>query len=466
MSTTYREGLLRDADLIIAYAARAGVQLDESIYKARDDFKSNISDEQFSTSALEGAISTALSITAPVNLVHLRNDETPLSYSSNVRDAHKGSKRLIFVFSAIVMLLIIIFTHHVQEEQGALKALTEVSNEQFDQLFRRVVTKLQSGSFSKASDAAAFSDFMEDAGGLIQLARRRVTASALANDANTWTHFWTDIYASPKASTQVMMAASPKQSKVAPSSTSPATEMLKPEVEHPKKSPTLPDTLTDKSLHTKLPPSAHSEAGGMKDKISDSAKAPAAAAQPTEIKSEYLDSNDLATVSLFVGCYATSTQPLAGSVPLWPWVPAIDDFNNIKACIGAKLGLGIGADASFNYAVYQLASDLDLYLSWILPLLYGALGSIVFLMRNLNNVRTPNLGLFDTVFRVALGGIAGIAIGWFSLAGGDKFSSSSNAHLGFAFVAGLSIDLLFTVIDKFVIGASSFVDVQTPKRLP
>ena len=92
---------------------------------------------------------------------------------------------------------------------------------------------------------------------------------------------------------------------------------------------------------------------------------------------------------------------------------------------------------------------------WILPLFYGLLGASVYLMRTFLNDKTANQGFFLLVLRLALGGIAGLAIGWFSVPGSPS-AAISTIPFGLAFLAGFSIDAVFTLLERLTqtIGAA------------
>jgi hypothetical protein len=88
---------------------------------------------------------------------------------------------------------------------------------------------------------------------------------------------------------------------------------------------------------------------------------------------------------------------------------------------------------------------------WVLPLLYGVLGASVFLMRNMLETRTPNIDFFAALIRIALGGIAGIVIGWFWVPGASKnaeLAVVTSAPFVLAFLVGFSIDILFSLLDR------------------
>jgi len=98
---------------------------------------------------------------------------------------------------------------------------------------------------------------------------------------------------------------------------------------------------------------------------------------------------------------------------------------------------------------FAIGSRRMVYSGWILPFLYGLLGASVFLMRSLLNEKTANLAFFPVLLRLALGGIAGLVIGWFSVPGAAaNVTSISSIPFGIAFLAGFSIDTLFALLER------------------
>jgi len=128
-------------------------------------------------------------------------------------------------------------------------------------------------------------------------------------------------------------------------------------------------------------------------------------------------------------------------------------------------------------SIYLVRNKLFLLVSWLLPCLYGLLGACVFLMRKLlfvnggrglrNDARIVDL--LSLVLRIALGGLAGIIIGWFWVPTGLSSSSVSisvsSVPFGMAFLAGFSIDSLFTLLDRLnrTIGADDGKAAVAPK---
>ena len=103
---------------------------------------------------------------------------------------------------------------------------------------------------------------------------------------------------------------------------------------------------------------------------------------------------------------------------------------------------------------------IDVMQKWLLPLLYGALGAMVFVVRTLSLQARDRLfrkeALVSLVLRVYLGMISGLAIGWFwnqspqSASSGGPLSISTLSPFALAFVAGYGVELFFTLLDKIV----------------
>ena len=116
--------------------------------------------------------------------------------------------------------------------------------------------------------------------------------------------------------------------------------------------------------------------------------------------------------------------------------------------------------------VVALASRvLEVLQQYVLPLLYGWLGAMAYVLRTLGQQSRARLfsveNQTDFNLRVWLGVVAGLAIGWFfrsDKAAGPAVGSIS--ALALAFVAGYSVDLLFTAMDRVVAAFST-----TPEKV-
>lgn len=90
--------------------------------------------------------------------------------------------------------------------------------------------------------------------------------------------------------------------------------------------------------------------------------------------------------------------------------------------------------------------------AFLLPLMYGFLGALVYLMRDIisgpiGTISPIEHGL-ESFLRLCLGGVAGLSIGWFSKA--DEITRLAITPFAVAFVAGFSIDILFSLLERFV----------------
>lgn len=98
----------------------------------------------------------------------------------------------------------------------------------------------------------------------------------------------------------------------------------------------------------------------------------------------------------------------------------------------------------------------------LLPLLYGFLGSAVFLMRQYFGetrfFQTTDHVVGRVMLRLGLGGVAGLAIGWFWSPASTKLVSDATTFsmtpFALAFLAGFSIELLFSILDRIIAAVS------------
>jgi hypothetical protein len=107
--------------------------------------------------------------------------------------------------------------------------------------------------------------------------------------------------------------------------------------------------------------------------------------------------------------------------------------------------------------IYDTQIKINMLVTWLLPGLYGLLGACVYVMRRLILTRhtLPGngsaLNALSLLLRIALGGLAGIIIGWFWVPGAGSpgsLSQITSIPFGIAFLAGFSIETLFSLLDK------------------
>ena len=134
--------------------------------------------------------------------------------------------------------------------------------------------------------------------------------------------------------------------------------------------------------------------------------------------------------------------------------------------------------ANFMANYMKLRSELQLILlslsGYILPLLYGTLGAFAYIFRKLSDPLTKLNFAQDTwsiyTFRLHIGALGGLAIGWFINGSTPVSGVGALSPLALAFAAGYGSELLFTAMDKVVgafvsaQGAQSSVKSETTQR--
>jgi hypothetical protein len=128
------------------------------------------------------------------------------------------------------------------------------------------------------------------------------------------------------------------------------------------------------------------------------------------------------------------------------------------------------ADMNIERVVALASRVLEVLQQYVLPLLYGWLGSMAYVLRTLGQQARARLySMEDQIgygLRTWLGIVSGLAIGWFfrSDKGDTVATVGSISGLSLAFVAGYSVDLLFTAMDRIVAAFSSAPETARPPQ--
>ncbi|MGH7066470.1 MAG: hypothetical protein ACREFO_07630 [Acetobacteraceae bacterium] len=111
--------------------------------------------------------------------------------------------------------------------------------------------------------------------------------------------------------------------------------------------------------------------------------------------------------------------------------------------------------------IYLLQRWLNLLRTLVLPALYGLLGATVFQLRAILNPLLPNPSAARLLCRLALGGFAGLSTALvFGPDAGKVLEASSSYGIGtfgLAFLLGFSVDVFFSILDRLVAAASQAV---------
>ena len=166
-----------------------------------------------------------------------------------------------------------------------------------------------------------------------------------------------------------------------------------------------------------------------------------------------------ASLSMTTSTSASTSAPTSASASVA--LKAIKNSNELQA-YGFSLGLS-SSDNSILQGLFLIEAEASIVLmflgSSILPLFYGLLGASVYLMRQFfgdaPQTETTPTTLGRVLLRLGLGGIAGLAIGWFWTPSASKNVSDATMFattpFALAFLAGFSIELLFSILDRVIL---------------
>lgn len=95
----------------------------------------------------------------------------------------------------------------------------------------------------------------------------------------------------------------------------------------------------------------------------------------------------------------------------------------------------------------QASFALQALQQFVLPFLYGLLGTLVYILRSLNLEIQQKTYTASTSYgyhlRVIIGALTGVAVVWF-------LQSKSISSVALAFLAGYSVEIVFAAMDKLV----------------
>lgn len=142
---------------------------------------------------------------------------------------------------------------------------------------------------------------------------------------------------------------------------------------------------------------------------------------------------------------------------------ALVNVRALRECLLDALGVTPSAKSNgYNSELHELEHMLTVVNNWLLPALYGALGALVYYMRQFLNPLRPNPGLAKVVMRVSLGALAGILIAWFqtTTSSGDALGITTLGlgSLMTAFIVGFSIDVFFNALERVVQWANAAIE--------
>ena len=386
--------LIADARLILEYAVRAGKLQDDSLAVAIQDLETL--DSPRNIIGLQNAMNAVVTQIAPMTLVDLRAGRNPFDQ----RNVHARSRWQIGLSLATLILIAIIAYYQflVQGQESALRAYREILDARGSERITDVRKLVQQGH-ALAKDSCQRDAYQKARHEVRQLADRWAVASTTLfqlSQASAW----------PLVDSIGDISIMIGLRSVLPTSTA-ATSA---------KSHAVIETIANK-FNGNYDPCDESKRSGV-----------VPVGYPEWLQKVVLDSVD-------EFCFASkiSVDRLSTDDPL-----------RLRASY-------FGPQGSEYDPVAKVEQRMRVQTGWLLPFLYGLLGACVYVMRRL---------LFDTkavavenvviVLRLALGALAGVAIGWFSAStsGPPPSLAASSFPYMFAFLAGFSIDILFIMLDR------------------
>jgi hypothetical protein len=399
------EQILQDARLVINYAFRVGRLPDDSLLNAVARARNAPpEDGAKELPALVVALNNAVRAIAPMSLTQLRAGLSPFEPRGQRR--LKTAQVFFSVLTILLGALVATFTEQLRREDLALKSFQQIQDAHFLDKLDTLRRKVKIDAILSQKDSIHFDEYHRSLSELRELQDRfNGAASALTTLApgSWWQQFqpFKFILAS-------FGVAPPRGTEAGGGSYGPKTDAPVPKTDAPVPKTDAPVDVCD--------PGARQAVGHLNN---------------------YDQWVQLVVADFLDGlCFETQLSVFVVVMPqrvLW-------DIQNRMAELNA----------------------------WILPFLYGLLGASVYVMRDMLDPTTPTLGFAAALLRVSLGGIAGIIIGWFSAALGGRPAEAGGIALvpfSLAFVAGFSIDVLFSVLDRVQRTIRPVDDQSTPARV-
>ncbi len=185
--------------------------------------------------------------------------------------------------------------------------------------------------------------------------------------------------------------------------------------------------------------------------------------RPTELTTEQIDKLKKLQAEVLqsnspLSQYQLRAQQIEKSQfePINAWFDNVTLFNQVAQIqrIHPQHALGL------EVIVFQLGEAVNLLGLWVLPVLYGMLGSAVFHMRRYLDSSVTDPSWMRSLYRTFLGGFAGIVVVWIWTPTAAKSADPAFATLSaftVAFLVGFSTDIFFQALDRLVLNISQWL---------
>lgn len=381
--------LLDDARLVFDYGIRVGRLPDDSLARAIESAERSIEDDQRpDVKPLAAALGDAVKAIAPITLLDLRFGNSP--FHSGYQTRLKRRQYRLVLLTVFLAVLIAYYSIVLHREESALHDLQEIQNARILEKTASLRKLVQQEEAFSVSDSR-YDQYRQLLGELRDLEARRQSIYERVDRLGRGSDWPIPRWAMELARSIFAWASS------------------------------LATTDSGKNASTT------DTSVGMR----------------TETPSEWAD--------ICTNVNAINVQPTPSQVPRWINGISVEQLNEYCFLKKVDLGYGVANYASPFVAVSQVRDKILLQSAWILPFLAGLLGAAVYMLRDALDPRTAAIGSTLSIVRLAMGGIAGIIIGWFwapSNAANASMGIASSVPFALAFISGFSIEILFSVLDR------------------
>jgi len=400
-------GMLEDLRLALGYASRAGLVHDQAIIDVLKQAEATLSNQQQpDISVLAVALNRIVQVISPITLADLRYGRDPFALANQTRG--RVLQLCLTIFALVMLILIGYFMDALRTEQEAISTILEIKDLRPELKLNALRKLAQDEQPVKNGGKILYDEYHQKIVELNQMNARINTAYQPILDTCELPLFPLSVRRSCKTVTSEIWA----------------------------------------YLNTSPGANTGSLAAATSAGESAPGAAPAQAGEPAQ-------QGDATAAGRFCSKGADGNVLLPdNALPDWMQSVLTDALNDM--CFQQRVlspnGMSIPPGQLPDLLVFlaPLKEKVALRVTWFLPFFYGLLGAVIYLMRNIASVRTPAMEWFPVLMRLALGGIAGIVMGWFSASTSPGMERTGALSIPFAlaFLTGYGIDVLFTLLDK------------------
>jgi hypothetical protein len=421
--------LLEDARLVAGYAYRSGQLNGDPIITEMTQFEEDLAAHLKPNRAQFAAtVSKLVSDIAPMTLQDLRDGRD--AFSPRTGKISRRAQVIMSLLGLLVMFAVGYYSLVLNEQLTALDAYNEIKTSRLDDKFTELRKHWRDLVDSQVPEDARFDVLHHE---IEEIRTIRLQSVAAAQRIERAQRLSLSLFA-PKG----QLTSAQKQEEIVPKSD--------------QEKPTSAGSADS-------PASAHAAALTLPDPARAVVSAANVASGESSISK---DDYELALRNATVGpsdlCAIDRNLRLIAIADYPIWAQALLRDLAEELCIRKQLEIasvrGGPVDLAPQY-IYVVKENIGLLQSWILPGLLGLLGATFYLLRNLYDVRTPYTGALTAFSRIALGGVTGIAVGWLVGSHSQDGSGFSSLSLATALVAGFSVDIVFSLLDRLKKGISN-----------